>query len=372
MESYATKIKDVISLAQGTPSFFSDPIIRKEVIYLLLSNRVDQYSTVAGLFSLRKNISKLLEKRNMFYDSEDEIVITAGSMEGLSCTMLGLVKPGDEVIIPTPTYVAYERIVRMISAKPVFVRLEENNNWQLDIKKFEQHLTLKTKAIILCNPNNPTGSIYQEKVVYQLASLAKKNNMYLILDEVYDHFRFENKKSNHPCEEKKFKKNIIRIYSFSKDYALTGWRIGYLHSDESIIQKIIGPHENLINCAPVISQYAALAALKHPEIIDKNLLEYKKRRNIMGTALSKLKNFLSFSWPTGSYYFFPRIKGLKNSKKFCLDLLDKVELSVVPGIGFGMGGEGHIRLCFGKSEKEVDIGMKRLAEYFNKFYLNHH
>ena len=368
IENRAKEIKGAISLAQGIPSFYSHPLIRKEVIQAIKNNKVDKYSPVTGIPELKHFIGEKLLQNNMNYDKDKEIVVTSGAIEGLSAAILALVQPKQEVIILTPTYPYYEKIINMAHAKTITVPLNEDKGWKLNIKLLLKKITKNTKAIILCNPNNPTGSILSKKELITIAIIAQRRNIVVITDDVYQEFYFNDKEIFNLCSQKEFKRQIIRIVSFSKDFALSGWRIGFLHGHKDNIEKIIPIHDNLTNCAPVVSQYAALAGLKNQEIIVPNYMnQYAKRRKIMGNFLNDCKDYLSFNWPLGAYYFFPKIIGINNTEALCFDMLEKTKVAAVPGEEFGIGGKGHIRLCFGKSEEEIIEGMERISKYFKTF-----
>lgn len=367
MENKASSIPGVISFAQGTPSFDSHKLIRKAAIAALRNNKVDKYSQASGIRELRALISKKLLEKGMLYDAEREIVATAGAMEALSSALLAIGLASKEVIILTPTYPYYEKIIKMAGGRVVYVALDEKSDWKLNIEILEKKITDKTCAIILCNPNNPTGSILGKDELLTIGKLAKKHKFIIIQDDVYENFYFGKHPPFNLCKEKEFKKQIIRIVSFSKDFALCGWRIGFLHSSIENIDKILPIHDNLINCAPVISQYAALEALKNEHsIITEYRTSYKKRRQLMGDFLKECRDYLEYTWPMGAYYFFPKILGIKNTEGLCFDILKREKVAVVPGDEFGLGGEGHIRLCFGKREAEIIEGMKRLVMYFKR------
>ena len=365
IENRAKEITGVISLAQGTPSFASHPLIQNAVIEAIRNNLVDKYSPVQGLPELRVRISEKLQKEAMPYDPYSEILITAGGLESLSAIMLSFIKSGDEVIILSPAFPNYERITRMAKGKPVFVPLQETNGWKLDVPLLQSKITNRTKAIIVCNPNNPTGSRLTKQELLEIGMLAVKHNLLVLSDDIYKNFYYGTESLFNLCMQKEFKKHVIRIVSFSKDFALSGWRIGFIQAHRQIITQILPIHDNLINCAPVVSQYAAMAALKNEELI---LGEYHKiyanRRKIMGTYLEKLSGLMEFVWPQGSYYFFPKITKKINTELLCFDILEKMKVATVPGDDFGPGGYAHIRLCFGKSEEEIEEGMKRITRYF--------
>ena len=371
IEIAASKIPGVISLAQGVPSAPSEKVIRKAVIKTIKGNRVDKYSAVSGLIKLRQLIAEDLVKEGMDYCPKNEIIITAGAIESLSSVILALINPRDEIIITTPAYPNYQRIIKMAGAKAIEIQLNEKNHWDLDLEELKKKISRKVRAIIICNPNNPTGSVIEYNKLIKLAKLSQVYNITIILDDIYRNLYYAKGHLKSLCQKKEFKNNIIRIVSFSKEFSLSGWRIGYLHGPKQKLDKILAIHDNLINCAPVVSQYAAIAALKHKEeILLKNLKLYQNNREIMGAYLKSLKKFIQFSWPKGAYYFFPKIIGTQNSEKLAFDILDKVKLAVVPGEDFGPGGEGHIRLCFGRSKNEIIEGMERLKQYFHRYYKN--
>lgn len=368
IEMAAQKLPGTISLAQGTPSLRSDNIIREEVIKAIKNNKADKYSPVAGLVELRCLISDNLTKSGMDYDVEEEIIVTAGAIEALSATLLSLINAGEEeeIIILTPTYYTnYREICRMAGATAIEVILDEEKDWSLNINELKSKITKKTKGIIICNPNNPTGSILSKNKLLEIGDLARKKALLLIFDDVYQNLYYKKEKVFCLARESRFKDNLIRIVSLSKDFALSGWRIGFLHGPKRLVSKILPVHDNLINCAPVVSQYAAIAAIKNKDrIISENIKEYTKRKSIMEELLSGMSRFLSFTPPKGTYYFFPKIFGVNNTLDFSINLLKKNRIATVPGSEFGPGGEGHIRLCFGRPEKDIVNGMKRLKQYF--------
>lgn len=365
MEELAKKMPEVISLSQGIPSCASDSLIRQAAIEAINSGQADAYSDVAGLFLLRQLISQKLKKQGIHYNAEEEIIVTAGALQALSAAIFALTKPGDEIIVMSPAYSYYQRIAELASLKIKTLILKQSDKWKVDIDGLENLLTKKTRLLVICSPNNPTGSILSKKDLMEIGFLAQKHNFIVISDNVYQNLYFGEGKLPNIAEESKFREHIIGVDSLSKDFALTGWRIGYLYADKKLIRKIIGAHDVLINCAPVVSQYAAIAGIKHNErIIKDSLIKYKEHRLLMGNLLEELKDHLEFQWPDGAYYFFPKIKGVNDSKKFCLNLLYEAKLSTVPGSEFGEGGEGHIRICFGKSKEKIEKGMKRLKHFF--------
>ena len=377
MELRAAKFPSTISLAQGVPSFDTPAGIKRRVELALQQGVVAKYSLSPGISELRELIEVKLAEQNMFYDFEKEILITAGSIEGITATLMAITNPGDEVIIPEPTYTSYREVIILCGATPVFVSLNEEKGWAFELEKYEQAITPRTKAIFYCNPNNPTGTIYSKEQLLGLAGLAKKHNLYLISDEVYKDFIFEKKQNIFSLAElPELRKRVIRLFSFSKSYAMTGWRVGYLHADESIVREILKVHDSLVTCAPVISQYAAMGAL---EMGEKDVhffnQEYKKRRDLVCARLDRLAHIFSYVRPESAYYVFPRIikKDIEFGRydcpdsfswRFALYLLEKAQVATVPGVAFGPSGEDHIRISFGRSEKDINHAFDRIDKLF--------
>ena len=365
IELKASKYPDAISLAQGIPDFDTPECIKRRVELALRRGVVAKYSLSPGLAELRELIEIHLAEENMFYDWENEIIVTAGTIEGISATILAITSPGDEIIISDPTYTSYQEVIRLAGCTPIFVPLAEEDAWGFDIKKFKKAITPKTKAIFYCNPNNPTGTIYTKKQLLELAELAEKHNLFLISDEVYKDFTYEGEKIFSLTEIPELRKRIIRLYGFSKAYAMTGWRVGYLHTDAEIAKEILKVHDSLVTCAPVISQYAAMGALEMGEkAILKFNKSYKKRRDLVCARLDKLEKIFSYVKPQSSYYVFPKILNDNNSWDFALNLLNKSQVAVIPGMAFGNNGEGHIRISYGCSAKDINESFDRMEKLF--------
>jgi aminotransferase len=377
MELRASKYPDVISLAQGVPSFDTPSCIKRRVERALAQGVVAKYSLSPGLPELRELIEVSLSKENMFYDWEKEILVTAGSIEGITATILAITNQGDEIIIPEPTYTSYREVILLAGCVPVFVPLNEEKGWAFELEKYEEAITPKTKAIFYCNPNNPTGTIYSKEQLLGLAKLAEKHNLFLISDEVYKDFVFKkDKKIFSLAELPELRRRVIRIFSFSKSHAMTGWRVGYVHSDEEIIREIIKVHDALVTCAPVVSQYAAMGALEMGDgDVERFNEKYWQRRDLICKRLDRLSSVFSYIKPNSAYYVFPKI--MKNdfdfgefqnekslSWKFSLWILDRAQVAIVPGVAFGDNGEGHVRMSFGRSVKDINEAFDRLDKLF--------
>jgi aminotransferase len=262
--------------------------------------------------------------------------------------------------------------VRLTGATPIFVPLDESRDWAVNVAAFAGAITPNTRAIVLCHPNNPTGTLFSKEDLIALAELALAHDIVIIADEVYRDFLYDaNDRESYfsLAMEPKYRNNVIRVFSFSKAFAMTGWRVGYLHTARSLAERILKIHDSLVTCAPVISQYAALAAL---EMKPKEWLpyrdEYKARRDMVCDALSAMPKLFKFVTPRSAYFLFPalvteNIQGYTDSHSFCLKLLETEGLALVPGSAFGPAGEHHVRISFGRSREDIAEGIERLKKY---------
>ncbi len=368
MELLASKIPDVVSLAQGVPSFDTPEIIKKAALKALNRGVVAKYSLTYGLPELRETIEQKLAEEEMYYDFEKEIIASAGSIEAITASLIAIINDKkNEVILFSPSYASYPEAVKVAGGQPVFVNLKEGDGWQIDFKNLAKKINSRTAAILFCNPNNPTGTFFPEKDLLKIAELAFKKNFFIISDEVYKDFVYDNEVEFFSLAQiPELRKITIRVFSLSKAYAMTGWRIGFLHSDEENTKEILKIHDSLVTCAPVISQYAAIGALDFADKeVEKFRHEYQCRRDLICRHLDELSDSFFYQKPNSSYFVFPKILKSKNSWKFALDLLEKAHVAVVPGLAFGPSGEGYIRMSFGRSEKDINEAMKRIKRYLN-------
>ncbi len=387
MELRASRIPGVVSLAQGVPSFDTPENIKRVAIEAIEKGRVAKYSLSPGLLELREVITQKLEEENKFYDFEEEVIVTAGSIEAITATLLAILEPGNEVLIPDPTYTSYQSAIKVAGGKPVFVPLNEQDHWAFDIAELEKRITPKTKALLFCNPNNPTGTIFTRNQLHAVAQLAIKHNFYILSDEVYKNFVFEDngdpismgrsdlQRLYSLAQMRGIRDRLIYIFSFSKAYAMTGWRIAYLATHHDLTKRILGVHDALVTCAPVVSQYAALAALEMKgNELEKYHKIYQKRRDLICRRLDKLRKIFEYQRPSGAYFVFPKIKDNilqkiapnGGSRQFAIELLEGAKVATVPGAAFGPSGENHIRMCFGRSEEDINLAFDRLEEFFRK------
>lgn len=387
MELRSAKVPGVVSLAQGIPSFDTPETIKLRTIEAIQQGKTARYSLSPGLLELREAIEYDLAKRNIFYDFEREVIVTAGSIEAITATFLALLEPGDEVLIPDPTYTSYQSAIKTARAVPVFVPLDEEQNWAFDISEFKKRISSKTKAILFCNPNNPTSTVYSRSQLMQIAQLAELHDLFVLSDEVYKDFLYNGQDFYSLGQFKSFRKRFVYIFSFSKAYAMTGWRVAYLAADQEIADRILGVHDALVTCAPVVSQWGALAALEMAsEDIEKFRQEFAHRKEVMCLQLDEMKGWFSYAKPSSAYFTFPLLSEklighvksqMDDSNKynlkihqrdsiswnFALELLHKAKVAVVPGVAFGPNGENHIRLCFGRTEENIVTAMERIKKY---------
>jgi len=368
MTRLSKEIDDVAFLSWAKPTTDTPEHIKEAAISAIKNGLVGGYSPTDGLVELRREIVKKLKRDNNINADISQLLVTVGAIEGLAAAVMAIIDPGDEVILPTPTYSTHIRQVLIASGKPVLVPLFEENNFALDIQAIKNAITPRTKAIMYCSPNNPTGTVFPEEQLRQIAEIALENNLMIITDEAYEYFVFDDKKHFSIASMPEMKKNVISTFTFTKSYAMTGWRIGYLHADEKLIPQIKKAHIPFAICAPVVSQYAAIAALKGSQDCIKEFKDhYLNTRNLMCERLDAISEIFEYNKPGGSYLMFPKIlleKG-KDSISFCKNLLKEAKVSTTPGIAFGPTGESHLRLSFCVPEETINKAFDRMENYFS-------
>jgi len=371
MELAASRIPGVISLAQGIPSFDTPEPIKTFVQQKIAEGACAKYSLTPGLPQLRELIAESLLREGMHYDPDDEIIATCGSIEGIAATLLALTQPGDEVILPTPSYASYQEVVRMAGCTPRFAPLCEEDNFAFDLEAFERCVSNRTRAILYCNPNNPTGTVFSRSETLALAELAERHGLFLIIDEAYKDFVYTKEPYYSPAQLSAIRSRVVRVFTFSKAYGMTGWRIGYLHSDAGIVREILKVHDALVTCAPVVSQYAAVAALEYGEKHIATFRQaFKERRDRTLEHLDALSHIFDYQKPEGAYFVFPRVKDTmpwaRDSRRLARDILERAKVALVPGLAFGPSGEAHLRMNFGRELADIETAFKRLEDYFHQ------
>ena len=370
MELAASRVPGVVSLAQGIPSFDTPEPIKTFVQQKIAEGACAKYSLSPGLPQLRELIAESLLREGMHYDPDGEIVVTCGSIEGIAATLLTLTQPGDEVLLPSPSYASYQEVVRMAGCTPRFAPLQEENNFAFDLDAFERNLSPRTSAILYCNPNNPTGTVFSKEETLALVELAKRRDLFLIIDEAYKDFVFTKEPYFSPAQLHDVRDRIVRVFTFSKAYGMTGWRVGYVHSDARNIREILKVHDALVTCAPVVSQYGALAALEYGEsYIAEFRRAFKERRDRTLEHLDALSHVFDYQKPEGAYFVFPRVKDsvlrARDSRRLAMHILERAKVALVPGVAFGPSGEAHLRINFGRELTDIDTAFERLQAYFD-------
>ena len=358
--------KGVISLGVGEPDFITPWHIREAAINAIDKGRTF-YTGNKGLLELRSGICDYYRRRfDVSYNPEDNVIVTVGGSEAIDIVLRTIVKPGDEVILPTPAYVAYAAIIEMAGAKVVEVNLSEEDEFKLTPDALSGAISEKTKAVILNFPGNPTGGIMDYEDYKKIVPLIKESGIYAVTDEIYAELTYEGKHCSIAAFDE-IKDKVIVINGFSKAYSMTGYRIGYILAHKELIEMINKIHQYTIMCAPTSSQYAAIEAVKNGDNdIEEMFISFKQRRNYIVSELNRIG--LRTHMPKGAFYVFPSIKctGL-SSEAFCEKLLDEQNLALVPGNAFGDAGEGYVRISYAYSMEEIKQAISELEEFLKNY-----
>lgn len=360
-----SEMKDAISLGVGEPDFETPWHIRDEGIYSLEKGRTF-YTSNAGLKELKIEICNYLKRRfDLSYHYENEVLVTVGGSEAIDIAMRAMVNPGDEVLIPQPSYVSYEPCALLTGAKPVIINLKHENQFRLTAQELEEAITDKTKILVLPFPNNPTGAIMERKDLEEIAEVIKKHDIFVISDEIYSELCYTDQHVSIANIEGMQERTIL-INGFSKSYAMTGWRLGYACGPKEIIEQMTKIHQFCIMCAPTTSQYAAVEALKNGDEDVQNMREaYNQRRRYLVHAFKEMR--LECFEPFGAFYMFPCIKEFgMTSDEFATRFLMEEKVAVVPGTAFGDCGEGFIRISYAYSLENLKLAIGRLQHFVEK------
>ncbi len=370
MPMLAARVGGCVSLGQGVPSFATPPHIAEAVCRALRDEpSIGKYSLQPGLPALREAIASRLEQDKGFVvDPDTEVGVTVGAMEALLMAMLTIVDRGDEVIIPSPGYASHAEQVLMAEGMPVYVPLRAHD-WGLDVAAIRAAVTDRTRAVILCNPGNPTGTVYDEADVRALCALALERDFVIISDETYDFMVFDAAGNPgpmpfSPASLPEMRNHVLCINSFSKKYALTGWRVGYVAADKTWMDELLKVHDAAAICAPTVSQFAALAALNGPQDCVAAMQQaLAARRALTCSALDGMNGYFSYVAPRGAFYVMARYSGSIPSPEMARRILEEARVITIPGASFGPEGEGHLRLSFGGDEQELAECFRRLAAW---------
>lgn len=363
------EMKDAISLGVGEPDFDTPWHIRDEGIYAFEKGKTF-YTSNAGLKGLREEISNYIKrKQGISYNSDNEILVTVGGSEAIDIGLRAMINPDDEVIIPQPSYVSYAPCASLAGAKNVFINLKEENHFKLTAQELKDAITDKTKVLVLPYPNNPTGSIMEKEELEEIAKVVIEHDIFVISDEIYSELTYKGEHVSIASLDG-MKERTLLINGFSKAYAMTGWRLGYACGPKELLTQMTKIHQYAIMCAPTISQYAAIEALKNGDDDVKQMrTSYNQRRRFLMNAFKEMN--LSCFEPHGAFYVFPCIKEFgMTSEEFATKFLEEEHVALVPGNAFGDSGEGFLRISYAYSIETLKIAMERLARFVEKLRSN--
>lgn len=360
----ASELEGVISLGVGEPDFPTPWAVRKTAIKTLEKGKT-VYTANSGLIELRQAISAYLNRRfKLEYNPKNEIIVTVGGSEAIDLGIRALIRPGDEVLIVEPCFVCYGPLVELAGGIPVSIETKEEDNFKLTAKALKEKITEKTKILILPYPNNPTGAVMKREDLEPIAEVLRETNIIVISDEIYCELTYGFEHTSIAALDGMRERTLL-INGFSKSYAMTGWRLGYVAGPAPIISQMLKLHQYAIMCSPTVSQYAAITALNEcDDEVKKMAAEYDLRRKLCVDGFNRMG--LSCFNPEGAFYVFPSIKstGL-SSEEFCTRLVNEYKVAVVPGNAFGKSGEGYVRVSYAYSIKHIIEALKRIEMFLD-------
>ncbi len=357
-----SEMKDAISLGVGEPDFDTPWHVREEGIYSLEKGRTF-YTSNAGLKELKGEISAYVKRKlGVVYDADNEVFVTVGGSEGIDMALRAMLDPGDEVLIPQPCYVSYDPCTVLAGGVPVYINLKAENDFRLTAAELEEAITDKTKLLILPFPNNPTGAVLERKDLEEIAKVVEKHDIFVLTDEIYCELYYKDDYAS-IVQMPGMRERTVYINGFSKAYAMTGWRLGYVCAPEVILKQMLKIHQFAIMCAPTTSQYAAIEALKNGDEDVRMMREaYNQRRRFLMHSFKQMG--LPCFEPFGAFYVFPCIKEFgMTSEEFATRLLEEEKVAVVPGTAFGDCGEGYLRISYAYSIDNLKIAIERLERF---------
>ena len=361
----ASTMEDVISLGVGEPDFPTPWEIRKAGI-LSLEGGKTRYTSNRGLEVLREEIGRYVERKyNVTYDPKSEILVTVGGSEAIDACIRAIASPGDEIIIPQPSYVCYEPITALCGCKPVIIETRAENSFKITPEELKAAITPRTKALILPYPCNPTGAIMEKADLEAIAAVLRDTNILVISDEIYAELTFGDAPHVSIASIDGMQERTVLINGFSKTFSMTGWRLGYACGPKPVMEQLTKIHQYAIMCAPTTSQYAAIEALRNgDEAVAAMLEEYDMRRRLIVNGFNKLG--LSCREPKGAFYAFPCIRSTgMTSEEFCEKLLYSEKVAIVPGTAFGESGEGFVRASYCYSTEHILEALRRIERFLN-------
>ncbi len=368
MSAMAMEMDDVVTLCIGEPDFDTPHHIVK-ACERAMEEGYTHYPPSGGYEDLRSAVAQKYSKKTGIDYGLENVIITSGSTQGLFHTFFSTLNPGDEVIVPDPYYPNYLGQFHLAGVIVRFVPVREESGFRLQVEDLEKILTSKTKAILINSPNNPTGAVLEEEDLVKIADFAIRNDLVVVSDEVYDEIIYDGRKYSSIASIPEMKERVIINNGFSKTYAMTGWRLGYVLAPAEYVSSSVFLQESFISCGPAFIQRAALEALNGPQKCVAEMLEkYSRRRSLIIEGLNDIPGVTCL--PTsGAFYAFPNIKKFgKSSEDFAVDLLKKAGVATVPGSYFGANGEGYLRLSYATSDENIREALKRFKQYVQKYY----
>lgn len=369
MAILSARVEGVASLAWGLPSFRTPEYIRQGIKQRLDEDvEAGKYTLTDGLPELRQLVvEKHKAEMGIDIDADANVMISAGNMQGLNTLFHTMLDPGDEIILTDPCFASHIQQINLFWGKPVYWPLHEDKNWGLDVDLLPGLITDKTQAIVLVSPSNPTGKIFSKEELMRVGEIAKQHNILIIIDDPYSDFVYENRhKYFNLASVEAFKEHIVYLYSFSKSYAMGGWRLAYMVLPAELKREALKVHDATMICAPRISQLAGIVALSQPS---DHKQEFEAilagRRELICQRLDSVPHVFANQKPEGAYYVFPKIVAAHtNSREFSLDLLNNARVTVTPGSAFGPSGEHHVRMAYCVDEDTINLAFDRIEKYF--------
>ena len=360
-----SEMPEAISLGVGEPDFDTPWRIREEGIYALEQGKTF-YTSNAGLKELKEEIGRYLRRKiNVDYDPASEIVVTVGGSEGIDIALRAMLDPGDEVLIPQPSYVSYLPCTVLADGKPIVIPLKQENEFKLTAEELEEFITPRTKILVLHYPNNPTGAIMTKEDLEPVAKVVKEHDLFVLSDEIYSELTYGTAHAS-IASLPGMKERTLVINGFSKGFAMTGWRLGYICGPRAIAEQMVKIHQYAIMCAPTNSQYAAVEALKNCESeVERMRVAYNQRRRYLVHEFRRMK--LDCFEPFGAFYIFPNIKEFgMSSEAFATRFLEEEKVAVVPGSAFGECGEGFLRVSYAYSLEDLKEAIGRMGDFVGR------
>lgn len=366
----SSRIPDAANLSWGLPSFRTPDYIREGIKQVLDDDVLaGKYTLPDGLIGLREQVvTTHYEKTGVKLDADRHVMIGAGNMQSLNTMFHTMLDPGDEIILTDPCFASHIQQIHLFEGVPVYWPLDESNGWTLDIDLLPSLITEKTQAIVLVSPSNPTGKIFTEQELRQVGEIAKQHNIFVIVDDPYSDFIYENSdKYFNLASVASLQEHIVYMYSFSKSYAMSGWRLSYMVMPEELKRQAMKVHDATMICAPRISQLAGIIALRDETTHKQEFVKVLQgRRTLIDQRIKKLPHVFSSQSPEGAYYIFPKIVAdHTDSRQFAIDLLNNTHVAVTPGSAFGPSGESHVRMAYCVDEDTINLAFDRMQQYFS-------